>query len=72
MGGYTILDYITNMVIQRSVYDYRHLYDDPYLNIPAGFYSKPELIRLFREKGFSKKEAVFAWNHSDVTLWDAY
>jgi hypothetical protein len=72
MGGYTILDYITNMVIQRAVYDYRHFYDDPFSNIRAGFYSKPELIRLFKEQGMSKKEALSAWRNSDATLWDAY
>lgn len=76
MGGYTLGDYMTNMLLQRSVYESKKYYPGLTINgkyiVKPGFYIKNSLIRTLIDSGLSKKEAKAEASYPGESLWDAY
>lgn len=76
MGGYTLGDYMTNMLLQRSIYESKKYYPGYSVNgkyiVKPGFYIKNSLIRTLIDSGLSKKEAEAEANYPGESLWDAY
>lgn len=71
-GGYTMGDYMTNMLGQRCAYEAKKYYPgNPY--IEKGFYTKAEFDRLLSDSGLDQKQINKDWNDNHgESLWDAY
>lgn len=70
MGGYTFSDYIVSAIMVAATYHHMRL-----VTLPDGqkqFLSRSQVINLFQKYGYSRKEAINAYNDSKETLWDAY
>lgn len=80
-GGYTMGDYMMNMLAQRATYNAKKYYpgstfsksDGSTLVIKEGFYTKSEFDRLMSDSEFSQKGINRDWkdNHGE-SMWDAY
>lgn len=81
MGGYSMGDYMTNMLLQRSVYEAKRYYPgytkttpNGTIKVQEGFYIKNQLYKTLLDSGLSKEEAKeeIMSNLGNDTLWDAY
>lgn len=72
-GGYTVGDYLMNMLAQRAMYNAKKYYPgDSQLGIPEGFYLKEEFEKIFPD-GYSKKQIENEFKvGGGITLWNAY
>lgn len=71
-GGYTIGDYMMNMLSQRCTYEAKKYYPGNNL-VKEGFYTKAEFDRLMSNSGLTQKEINRDWNDNiGESLWDAY
>lgn len=71
-GGYTMGDYMMNMLSQRCTYEAKKYYPGNNL-IKEGFYTKTEFDRLMSNSGLTQKEINRDWNDNiGESLWDAY
>lgn len=71
-GGYTMGDYMMNMLSQRCTYEAKKYYPGNNL-VKEGFYTKAEFNRLMSNSGFTQKEINREWrNNIGESLWDAY
>ena len=71
-GGYTIGDYMMNMLSQRCTYEAKKYYPGNNL-VKEGFYTKAEFNRLMSNSGLTQKEINRDWNDNiGESLWDAY
>lgn len=71
-GGYTMGDYMMNMLGQRCTYEAKKYYPGNQF-IEEGFYTKGEFDRLMSGRNLSQKEINRDWKskHGE-SLWDAY
>lgn len=71
-GGYTMGDYMMNMLSQRCTYEAKKYYPGNNL-VKEGFYTKAEFNRLMSNSGLTQKEINRDWNDNiGESLWDAY
>lgn len=71
-GGYTMGDYMMNMLSQRCTYEAKKYYPGNNL-VKEGFYTKTEFDRLMSNSGLTQKEINRDWNDNiGESLWDAY
>lgn len=71
-GGYTMGDYMMNMLSQRCTYEAKKYYTGNNL-VKEGFYTKAEFNRLMSNSGLTQKEINREWrNNIGESLWDAY
>lgn len=71
-GGYTMGDYMMNMLSQRCTYEAKKYYPGNNL-VKEGFYTKAEFNRLMSNSGLTQKEINKEWrNNIGESLWDAY
>ena len=70
MGGFSLLDWMTNALLMRSFYNNYRFYDGD--KVEKGFYTKYELEQAFLKNGFSKHQADLAHMMAFQTLWGAY
>lgn len=71
-GGYTMGDYMMNMLSQRCTYEAKKYYPGNNL-FKEGFYTKAEFDRLMSNSGLTQKEINRDWNDNiGESLWDAY
>lgn len=71
-GGYTMGDYMMNMLSQRCTYEAKKYYPGNNL-VKEGFYTKAEFNRLMSNSGLTQKEINRNWNNNiGESLWDAY
>lgn len=71
-GGYTMGDYMMNMLSQRCTYEAKKYYPGNNL-VKEGFYTKAEFNRLMSNSGLTQKEINRDWNDNiRESLWDAY
>ena len=71
-GGYTMGDYMMNMLSQRCTYEAKKYYPGNNL-VKEGFYTKAEFNRLMSNSGLTQKEINRDWNNNiGESLWDAY
>ena len=71
-GGYTMGDYMMNMLSQRCTYEAKKYYPGNNL-VKEGFYTKAEFNRLMSNSGITQKEINRDWNDNiGESLWDAY
>lgn len=71
-GGYTIGDYMMNMLSQRCTYEAKKYYPGNSL-VKEGFYTKAEFNRLMSNSSLTQKEINRDWNDNiGESLWDAY
>ena len=71
-GGYTIGDYMMNMLAQRATYNAKKYFPGNQL-IKEGFYTKAEFDRLMQDSDIGQKSINFTWkNAHGESLWDAY
>lgn len=71
-GGYTMGDYMMNMLSQRCTYEAKKYYPGNNL-VKEGFYTKAEFNRLMSNSGLTQKEINREWrNNIGESLWDAY
>lgn len=71
-GGYTMGDYMMNMLAQRATYNAKKYYPGNTI-IKEGFYTKAEFDRLMINSGLTQKEINRDWkdNHGE-SMWNAY
>lgn len=71
-GGYTMGDYMMNMLAQRVTYNAKKYYPGNSV-IKEGFYTKTEFDRLMVNSGLTQKEINREWkdNHGE-SMWNAY
>lgn len=71
-GGYTICDYMMNMLAQRATYNAKKYYPGNTI-VKEGFYTKTEFDRLMVNSGLTQKEVNRDWkdNHGE-SMWNAY
>lgn len=71
-GGYTVGDYMMNMLAQRATYNAKKYYPGNSI-VKEGFYTKTEFDRLMVNSGLTQKEINRDWkdNHGE-SMWDAY
>lgn len=71
-GGYTIGDYMMNMLAQRATYNAKKYYPGNTI-VKEGFYTKTEFDRLMVNSGLTQKEVNRDWkdNHGE-SMWNAY
>ena len=71
-GGYTIGDYMMNMLAQRATYNAKKYYPGNSV-VKEGFYTKTEFDRLMVNSGLTQKEINRDWkdNHGE-SMWNAY
>ena len=71
-GGYTMGDYMMNMLTQRATYNAKKYYPGNTV-IKEGFYTKTEFDRLMVNSGLKQKEINRDWkdNHGE-SMWNAY
>lgn len=70
MGGFSLLDYISNMMLMRSFMHHVRFYDGDV--IPKGFYTKYSMQQAFIKAGKSVRQANLTYFMSFTTLYDAY
>lgn len=71
-GGYTMGDYMMNMLAQRATYNAKKYFPGNQW-IKEGFYTKTEFDRLMQDSGIDQKYINFTWkNAHGESLWDAY
>ena len=71
-GGYTMGDYMMNMLSQRCTYEAKKYYPGNNL-VKEGFYTKVEFDRLMSNSGLTQKEINREWKDNiGESLWDAY
>lgn len=71
-GGYTMGDYMMNMLSQRCTYEAKKYYPGNNL-VKEGFYTKTEFDRLMSNSGLTQKEINRDWKDNiGESLWDAY
>lgn len=76
MAVYRLGDYFTSSCLLTSMYMNTKLFDPEKLDIinttvPAGFYTKNQLITKLMDDGFLKKDAIAIYNRCNVSLYDA-
>ena len=71
-GGYTMGDYMMNMLAQRATYNSKKYYPGN-IFVKEGFYTKAEFDRLMINSGLSQKQINRDWkdNHGE-SMWNAY
>lgn len=71
-GGYTMGDYMMNMLAQRATYNAKKYYPGNSV-VKEGFYTKTEFDRLMVNSGLTQKEINRDWkdNHGE-SMWNAY
>lgn len=71
-GGYTMSDYMMNMLAQRAIYNAKKYYPGNSI-VKEGFYTKTEFDRLIVNSGLTQKEINREWkdNHGE-SMWNAY
>ena len=71
-GGYTMGDYMMNMLAQRATYNAKKYYPGN-IFVKEGFYTKAEFDRLMINSGLSQKQINRDWkdNHGE-SMWNAY
>lgn len=71
-GGYTMGDYMMNMLAQRATYNAKKYYPGNSV-VKEGFYTKTEFDRLMVNSGLTQKEINREWkdNHGE-SMWNAY
>lgn len=71
-GGYTMGDYMMNMLAQRATYNAKKYYPGNSV-VKEGFYTKTEFDRLMINSGLTQKEINRDWkdNHGE-SMWNAY
>lgn len=71
-GGYTIGDYMMNMLAQRATYNAKKYYPGNTI-VKEGFYTKTEFDRLMVNSGLTQKQINREWkdNHGE-SMWNAY
>lgn len=71
-GGYTMSDYMMNMLAQRAIYNAKKYYPGNSI-VKEGFYTKTEFDRLMVNSGLTQKEINREWkdNHGE-SMWNAY
>lgn len=71
-GGYTMGDYMMNMLVQRAIYNAKKYYPGNSV-VKEGFYTKTEFDRLMINSGLTQKEINRDWkdNHGE-SMWNAY
>ena len=71
-GGYTMGDYMMNMLAQRATYNAKKYYPGNTI-VKEGFYTKAEFDRLMINSGLSQKQINRDWkdNHGE-SMWNAY
>ena len=71
-GGYTMGDYMMNMLAQRATYNAKKYFPGNKW-VQRGFYTKTEFDRLMQDSGIGQKDINFTWkNAHGESLWDAY
>lgn len=70
MGGFSILDYVSNMMLMRSFMHHVRFYDGN--DIPKGFYTKYSMQQAFIKAGKTVRQANLAYFMTYKTLYDAY
>lgn len=71
-GGYTMGDYMMNMLSQRCTYEAKKYYPGNNL-VKEGFYTKAEFDRLMSNSSLTQKEINRDWKDNiGESLWDAY
>lgn len=71
-GGYTMGDYMMNMLAQRATYNAKKYFPGNQW-VERGFYTKTEFDRLMQDSGIGQKDINFTWkNAHGESLWDAY
>lgn len=77
MAVYRLGDYFTSSCLLTSMYMNTKLFDpekfkyDIDTTVPAGFYTKNQLVTKLMDDGCLKKEAVAIYNRCNVSLYDA-
>lgn len=71
-GGYTMGDYMMNMLAQRATYNAKKYYPGNSV-VKEGFYTKTEFDRLMVNSSLTQKEINREWkdNHGE-SMWNAY
>ena len=71
-GGYTMGDYMMNMLAQRAAYNAKKYYPGNAI-VKEGFYTKTEFDRLMVNSGLAQKQINRDWkdNHGE-SMWNAY
>ena len=71
-GGYTMGDYMMNMLAQRATYNAKKYYPGNSV-VKEGFYTKTEFDRLMVNSSLTQKEINRDWkdNHGE-SMWSAY
>lgn len=71
-GGYTMGDYMMNMLAQRATYNAKKYFPGNQW-VKKGFYTKVEFDRLMQDSDIGQKSINFTWkNAHGESLWDAY
>lgn len=71
-GGYTMGDYMMNMLAQRATYNAKKYFPGNKW-VQRGFYTKTEFDRLMQDSGIGQKNINFTWKNAyGESLWDAY
>lgn len=71
-GGYTMGDYMMNMLAQRATYNAKKYFPGNQW-VKEGFYTKAEFDRLMQDSDIGQKSINFTWkNAHGESLWDAY
>ena len=70
MGGYSMFDYFSNMVMLRAHYRNVRFYDGDV--IPKGFYTAYEMRQAFKAAGKSWKQGALAHSLCKTSLWSVY
>ena len=71
-GGYTMGDYMMNMLAQRATYNAKKYFPGNQW-VKEGFYTKAEFDRLMQDSGIGQRSINFTWkNAHGESLWDAY
>lgn len=71
-GGYTMGDYMMNMLAQRATYNAKKYFPGNQW-VKRGFYTKAEFDRLMQDSDIGQRSINFTWkNAHGESLWDAY
>lgn len=71
-GGYTMSDYMMNMLAQRATYNAKKYYPGNSI-VKEGFYTKTEFDRLMVNSGLTQKEVNRDWkDNRGESMWNAY
>lgn len=72
IGGYTMGDYMMNMLAQRATYNAKKYYPGNSV-VKEGFYTKTEFDRLMVNSGLTQKEINRDWkDNRGESMWNAY